>query len=107
LVTDKPIAGTRRSSDPFDDKKIAIIAWAAHAKTYALVAVGMMFAIAVAYASRDAYALGNAIGLGPLTGGAVRYRFYGAEETESGCPALVAIGAEVVKTGGGHHLGGD
>jgi type IV secretory pathway VirJ component len=33
--------------------------------------------------------------------------FYGAEETESACPALVAIGAEVVKTGGGHHLGGD
>jgi type IV secretory pathway VirJ component len=33
--------------------------------------------------------------------------FYGTEETESGCPALVAIGAEVVKTGGGHHLGGD
>ena len=23
------------------------------------------------------------------------------------CPALVAMGAEVVKTGGGHHLGGD
>jgi type IV secretory pathway VirJ component len=33
--------------------------------------------------------------------------FYGAEETESACPALVAVGAEVVKTGGGHHLGGD
>jgi hypothetical protein len=33
--------------------------------------------------------------------------FYGADETESACPALVATGAEVVKTGGGHHLGGD
>jgi type IV secretory pathway VirJ component len=33
--------------------------------------------------------------------------FYGAGETESACPALVATGAEVVKTGGGHHLGGD
>lgn len=168
-MTDKPIAGTRRSPDPFDDKEIAIIARAARAKTYALVAVGVMFAIAAAYASRDlintldyhrvvesvrttpiralllaglatlasystligydlsalryvgarvpiavaalasfcAYALGNSTGLGPLTGRAVRYRFYGAEETESGCPALVAIGGEGVKTGGGHHLGGD
>jgi hypothetical protein len=53
LVTDKPIAGTRRSPDPFDDQEIAFIARAARAKTYALVAVGVMLAIAVACASRD------------------------------------------------------
>jgi type IV secretory pathway VirJ component len=33
--------------------------------------------------------------------------FYGAEESDSACPALVARGAEVVETGGGHHFGGE
>jgi hypothetical protein len=52
LVTDKPIAGTRRSPDPFDDQEIGIIARAARVKTYALVTVGVMLAVAVAYALR-------------------------------------------------------
>jgi phosphatidylglycerol lysyltransferase len=40
-----------------------------------------------AFASFCAYALGNTIGLGPLTGGAVRYRVYGAAGVE---PANIA-----------------
>jgi len=33
--------------------------------------------------------------------------FYGEEEDDSGCPALSASGAEVVRTSGGHHFDGD
>jgi len=33
--------------------------------------------------------------------------FYGADESDSACPALAAAGAEVIKTAGGHHFGGD
>ncbi len=33
--------------------------------------------------------------------------FYGATETETLCPALVGTGAEIIKTGGDHHFGGD
>ena len=145
-MTDKPLAGTRRSPDPFDDQEIGIIARAARVKTYALITVGAMLVVAVAYALRGlihtldyhrvvesvrttptralllaglatvasyatligydlsalryvgarvpiavaalasfcAYALGNTIGLGPLTGGAVRYRFYSAAGLEPG-----------------------
>lgn len=33
--------------------------------------------------------------------------FYGATEKETLCPALAGTGAEVIKTGGDHHFGGD
>jgi type IV secretory pathway VirJ component len=33
--------------------------------------------------------------------------FYGADERDSACTILVGKGTEVIKTGGGHHFGGD
>jgi type IV secretory pathway VirJ component len=33
--------------------------------------------------------------------------FYGEDEADSVCPALAAKHAEVIRTGGGHHFGGD
>jgi type IV secretory pathway VirJ component len=33
--------------------------------------------------------------------------FYGEDEAESACPDLAPRGAEVIRTGGGHHFGGD
>lgn len=45
----------------------------------------------VALTSFSAYALGNTIGLGPLTGGAVRYRVYGAAGVEPGAIARLIV----------------
>ncbi len=33
--------------------------------------------------------------------------FYGAEETDTDCPSLAASGAEIIRTEGSHHFGGD
>jgi type IV secretory pathway VirJ component len=33
--------------------------------------------------------------------------FYGAEETDTDCPSLAASGAEIIRTAGSHHFGGD
>jgi phosphatidylglycerol lysyltransferase len=153
LALGRQTAADQRSPDSVDADEIGIVIRAARLKVYALVAVGVALAAAVAYALRNlnhtldyqrivegvratptralllaalatvvsyvtligydlsalrhvgarvpvaiaalasfcAYALGNTVGLGPLTGGAVRYRFYSAAGLKPGDVARVIM----------------
>jgi phosphatidylglycerol lysyltransferase len=57
-------------------------------------------------ASFCAYALGNTVGLGPLTGGAVRYRFYSAAGLQPGETARVVLFCALAFTLGIASVGG-
>lgn len=54
--------------------------------------------------SDDATPVGPALQAMP---GSLIQCFYGAEETDTDCPSLAAGGAEIIRTEGGHHFGGD
>jgi type IV secretory pathway VirJ component len=82
--------------------KVAMLALLGFAKTadFEIQVTGWLGAAA------SSRALPTAPEIEPIPGGLVQC-FYGEDEDDSACPDLAKRGAEVVKTPGSHHFGGD